>query len=203
MASPATDRLVKAEVRFTWNSQLVENVLHFQHAIDPADEANMAVLADTIANQVSTVWLPLMAATVTFREVYVEEYADNISQSFTEQGTGAGGAAGESMPGNATFCLSLRTAFVGRSRRGRFYTIGMSETQQAAGVVTATYRQAWLSAMNNLITTTAAVQWALVVASFTTGGTPRPTAQVTPVVSVIAVDDFVDSQRRRLQGRGS
>lgn len=203
MASPATDRLVKAEIRFTWNGQLVENVLHFVHTIDPPDPTNMGMLADFIRDQVQDFWLAQMASTVTFREVYVEEYAGNISQSATSVGTGNGTLAGESMPGNATFCLSLRTEFVGRSRRGRFYTIGMSENNQSAGVVNAVYRNAWLGLLSNIRVLAALDNWGLCVASFTSGGSPRPTAQVTLVNAIIAVDDFVDSQRRRLQGRGS
>jgi len=203
MASPATDRLVKAEIRFTWNGQLVENILHFVHTIDPPDPTNMQVLADLLRDQVEGFWFPFMATTCLFREVYVEEYAGGISQSATSLGTGAGTASGESMPGNATFCLSLRTEFVGRSRRGRFYTIGMAESHQAAGVVTGPYRAGWLGLINNIRTLAALEQWGLCVASFVENHLPRPTAQVTLVNNIIAVDDFVDSQRRRLQGRGA
>lgn len=203
MASPATDRLVKAEIRFTWNSQLVENVLHFRHALDAPDATNMADLAVLIEGQVNPGWLSTMTGSCTFREVYVESYAGEFSVAVTQPGEGGGANGTNSMPGNATFCLSLRTAFVGRTRRGRMYTIGMDEAHQAGGVVTSTYRNNWLTLAEQLRLAAAAANWEWVVASFWSGGVERPTALVTPVQAIIAVDDFVDSQRRRLQGRGA
>lgn len=202
MASPATDRLVKAEVRFTWNNQQVENVLHFRHVIDSPDPTNMLALAQAINDSVVSEWLPTMTSSVTFREVYVEEYADAISQSVTFPGTGGGGFAGQSMPGNCALCVSLRTAFAGRSRRGRFYTIGMNELHQDGGVVSAAYSSAWLGALQDLADRVALQNWEWVIASFIDNGVPRPTGLVTPVTARVLVDSFVDSQRRRLQGRG-
>lgn len=203
MATPATDRLVKAELRFTWNNQLVENVLHFRHAIDAPTPANMADLAVAIDNEINPGWLSMMTSSATYREVYIESYAGELSIAHTQSGTGGGAAGTNSMPGNATFCLSLRTAFVGRTRRGRMYTIGMDETQQGGGVVTPAYRNNWILLLAQLNLAAAAVNWEWVVASFYSGGAPRPTGLVSPITSVIAVDDFVDSQRRRLQGRGT
>lgn len=202
MASPGTDRLVKAECRFTWNNQLVENVLHFVHSIDAPNPANMTELAEFLVTRISTDWLLEMSNTVTFREVYVEEYAEGISQSVTETSGSVGSGGVQSMAGNNAFCLSLRTEFVGRSRRGRFYTVGMDETDQQAGVVTATYRNNWLTYMNEILNTVGEVGWQWVVASFWSGGVARETGLVTPIQAVTAVDDFCDSQRRRLQGRG-
>lgn len=203
MATPATDRLVKAEIRFTWNNQLVENVLHFQHSIDAPNPTNMQDLATVIEGQVNPSWLTNMTSTCTFREVYVESYAGEFSISASQVGSGVGAVGVNSMPGNATFCLSLRTAFVGRTRRGRMYTIGMDESQQSAGVVSSTYRNNWITLLEQLKAAAGAANWIWVVASFWSGGVERATGLVTPVESVIAVDDFVDSQRRRLQGRGA
>jgi len=203
MANPPTDRLVKAECRFLWASQQVENVLHFQHVTDSPDPTNMAALAGVLDDSIDTDWRPIMSNTVQFVEVYIEEYAGDVSQSYSMSGgLGVGGVTGDSMPGNCALCLSLRTEFVGRSRRGRFYTIGMAESHQSGGVVTSTYQTAWIAALEALRTAAAVEGWALSVASFFTGGAPRTTGLVTPVTSVITVDAIVDSQRRRLQGRG-
>jgi len=107
------------------------------------------------------------------------------------------------MPGGTTFCLSLRTGFVGRARRGRIYTIGMNEGQQSGGVVTSGYRNAWITNIQQLMLAVGTTNWELVVVSFMLNGLPRDEPLVTPVTTVLAVDDFVDSQRRRLQGRGA
>jgi len=203
MANPPIDRVVKAEIRFTWNGQLVENVMHFRNTIDQPSPADMEVLGNLIADTVNPDWLSVMTSTVTFREVYIEDYAGSISQSATVAGLGSGAVTGDSMPGGTTFCLSLRTGFVGRARRGRIYTIGMNEGQQSGGVVTSGYRNAWITNIQQLMLAVGTTNWELVVVSFMLNGLPRDEPLVTPVTTVLAVDDFVDSQRRRLQGRGA
>lgn len=204
MGNPITNRLIKAEVRFTWNSQQVENVLHFTGPQNVPSSGDLDDLATVIDNSVLSDWLDLMAATVTYREVYCESYQGPASLSRTLASGGVGLATGNSMAGNNTLCLSFRTPFTGRRRRGRFYTIGMSEEHQAAGEVTAAYRNAWLAAMNTLMSDAATAGFDLVVASFADVNLPIPgPVQITNVNAIIVVDDYCDSQRRRLQGRGA
>jgi len=204
MANPGTDYLALVEIRFTWNGQLVENRLHFRHATSPEPGfAELDALCNTVLARVVADWLPLMSTTVSLREVYAETYNGAGSLGFSLLGSGTGSASGNGMPGNASFCLSLRSGNVGRSRRGRMYTIGMVEAHQDSGVVTSTYRNAWLAALSALIAAALGDDWILCIASFISGGAPRASGFLTDVTTVIAIDDFVDSQRRRLQGRGS
>lgn len=203
MANPGTNNLALVEARFTWNGQEVENRLHFRHDAAPSPSVSqLEALLGYVDERIINDWLPLMATTVTYRECYAETYAGASSIAATLLGTGAGTASGESLPGNSTLCLSLRSASVGRSRRGRFYTIGMTEGQQTGGVVTTGYRNAWLTTMSALLGATIGDDWYLCVASFISGGVARETGFLTDVTQVITVNDFVDSQRRRLQGRG-
>lgn len=202
MASPATPKLVKAEVRFTWAEQQVENRLHFLFLGTEISPGDLSTLATTIDNSVLALWLDLMSVTVTFREIYIETYEGTESQSFTLSSGGVGSVVGDSMAPQNAFCLSLRTALTGRARRGRFYTIGMAEASQAAGVVTSGYRTGWIDALTSLKDEALSNDWQLSVASFFTGGEERLVGVVTPITAIIAVDDFVDSQRRRARGRG-
>lgn len=203
MASPSTPNLVSAEVRFTWAEQQVENRLHFQYIGGVFNQTHMETLANTIDANVLNLWLPLLTANVTLREIYVEAYQGPASFAFTLATGGVGTATGDSMAPQNSFCLSLRSGLSGRSNRGRFYTIGMSENAQVSGVVSTTYRDGWLAALDDLRITALAEDWQLVVASFVSGGLPRPTGETSVVTAIIAVDDFVDSQRRRGRGRGA
>lgn len=204
MANPPTDGCAKAEIRFTLNGQQAENVINWQHALGDVDATTLQALAEGIAAVVTSDWLPLMAATCIFREVYVEAYGGPISLTHTTSGANAVGTAeGNAMPGGSTFCLSLRTGFAGRSKRGRMYTLGMTEEQQNAGIVTSTYRNGWLAAWGALQAALVSDNWFPVVLSKVVDGETLPFGDPTPITAVIAVDDFVDSQRRRLQGRGA
>jgi hypothetical protein len=136
------------------------------------------------------------------REIYVEAYQGPASLTHTLTTGGVGTASGDSCAPQDSFCLSLRSNVSGRSNRGRFYTIGMTESNQSGGVVTSAYRDAWITALEDIIADTLAVDWQLVVASFISGGVPRLTGATTVVTAIVAVDDFVDSQRRRARGRG-
>lgn len=194
---------VQVQVRFVWNAQLVENVFSCRFSSGVFTAGDLLDLANEIEDRVTTDWLPLMATTVTFTEVYAEAWSETLPISATASGANAPGtASGDSMPGNNALCLSLRSAFAGRSRRGRLYTIGMTEGHQTAGVVTTTYRNAWLTAMADLRAALTNLGWEMVIVSLYSNGAPRATPLVTEVQTVISVDTIVDSQRRRLQGRG-
>lgn len=98
----------------------------------------------------------------------------------------------------ATNCVaSLRSATVGRSGRGRWYFTGIPGDKQIGNTVSGSYVTRVLSAAG-------------LMASFSGNGTFATTAVVAsrvhaalyPIVAVI-VDIFIDSQRRRLTGRGT
>lgn len=203
MASPVTPGLVRAEFRCTWNGQLVENVMFFDFGASTYSQGDLedlgAVLADFAADMV-----PLQGPTCIQREFYIEGYQGEGSMSHTEGlGSTPGTASGDGLPNNCGLCVSFRTGLTGRSRRGRNYTIGMTESHQAAGVVNSTYRNAVLAAYSALAANLAAnTDWVHNIASFFSNGEPRLQALKTPVTAYQVVDDFVDSQRRRLPGRG-
>lgn len=202
MAMPLTPQAIQANVRFTWNDQQVENVLNFLNIEGALSVARLDALGQLLEAQVGSNWLDLMHTSVTFREVYLETYAGPDSISWTVSGSGSGVIGGTSEANNVSFCLSLRSPLVGRARRGRFYTIGMPQSQQSGGVVIADYRVGWLAALNTLRLTVLDEGFQLIILSTHIGTTMRDEGLVTPCTSIIAVNDFTDSQRRRLQGRG-
>lgn len=113
-------------------------------------------------------------------------------------GTLTGGA----FPGNVTAAVSWRTGLGGRSYRGRSYHIGLVGSQISGNQLDATARTnlvtAYTALLNNVNTT-----WAsgLVVLSYAHNKFWRDAGVTTPILTV-SIDPNLDSQRRRLTGRG-
>lgn len=200
---PAVNTL-KAELRYTKEAQQCENVLYFvgSAGVTPT-------LATTLGNNLIGWWNTNMktrtAADMTLREVYITDMsnATSFTVSITTGLPSAGTDAGESLPSNVALCVSFRTANRGRSGRGRNYVMGMTEAQTVGSFFGTTYVNAVVAAYQTLAgagTFTPGLQW--VVASFQNGGADRPTALLQPVTTVLSVHNGVDSQRRRLPGRG-
>ena len=105
------------------------------------------------------------------------------------------------MPMNVTVAVSLRTALRGRSYRGRIYHVGLTEDMIANSVLLPTYVADVAASYSDLKSRLATGGFQLCVLSRVNGGVRRTTGVSTPVESIL-VDAFLDSQRRRLPGRG-
>jgi len=108
-------------------------------------------------------------------------------------GTGTGAA----MPANAAVVISLRTSFIGRSFRGRFYAGALcgSNMSDAQNIITSA-ASFYAGAMEDFIDALNAINMTLVVVSRFAAGVARVVNLATEIISVI-VDTKIDSQRRR------
>ncbi len=111
-------------------------------------------------------------------------------------------AASGSLPGGTALVMTHRTALRGRNYRGRTYTAGINTSN------TATPNTAALILVNNLVSAffalkglcdAATTTWVVLSKFF--AKFPRAAAVVTPITAISA-DQLLDSQRRRLTGRG-
>lgn len=148
---------------------------------------------------------PLQAANIT--RVGVQAYDWSIPNGATllmqptvsQFGTNASPVA----PLNVAVVASHRTPKTGRSFRGRNYIPGIGENAISTGdIINATLRNALVTAYASLVTNLNADGLVLVTASFYANGAPRVTGVGTAVNSTV-VDQYSDSQRRRLAGRGA
>jgi len=99
-------------------------------------------------------------------------------------------------PANATASISWRTGLAGQRFRGRFYAVGLSEAVvDDLDKLTTGYVGGMATAASGLITNIVATGWELVIFH-------RDTETATAITSVV-VENIVDSQRRRLPGRGT
>lgn len=108
-----------------------------------------------------------------------------------------GTAAGAPNGANVAQVVSLRTAFTGRSFRGRFYLGGTAAVNlQDAQNFTTTASAALAGFMSDFIDALNTINQTLVVVSNYAAGIVRTIALATEIISII-VDTKADSQRRR------
>jgi hypothetical protein len=196
--------VVQAELVFSWDSQVVENVLHFQTSVPP-NLVTMNELGAWLVSWWSTNVKPHVPATVSFINVKmtdltvafgpVVDYATSLPMVGTN--------ASPSMPNNCALVITKRTALRGRSYRGRIYHVGLTEGNTVANQYNSGSVAALVTAYNLLRNVTLASATAFeVVVSRIQAGVPLA-AGVSTTVTTHTCDGILDSQRRRLPGRGS
>jgi len=202
---------VEVELRFLLDGQHIENTLYFEIGIAP-DPSNMT----TLLNNVESWWIdnvaPLCSASLSLVELVATDLTTATGPQVTVAPVGGdpGGLGQPALPNNVTLSVSFRTANRGRSFRGRNYFPVLSEGQVTdntvtAGVVTA-IQDAYAAILTDVNGGLPPVTW-VVVSRFSgidSNGDPIPRVAgiSTPVTTVVIVDPIIDSQRRRLPGRG-
>lgn len=204
MAFIPVENTVSVELRALYFDQRVENVLYF-HNQDGVDMAGMADIADHMDTWWNAFMKPLQSTSYVFQEVYVTDLTTAISPTVADTSsfgiTGANGvSAGQ--PGNVAYCISFRTNNRGRSGRGRNYVTGLTELATVGNEIAPATKTALITAYEALLTTLP-VGWQWVVVSRYLNGAPRAEGFVQTITAVVAADDYLDSQRRRLTARGN
>jgi hypothetical protein len=175
--------------------QQYENVWAVQTA-DPPLVADLLTVASIFETAYAAILNPLSQELV-INEIdcrYLGSAAGPVTQLFISPGM-TGGATSESVPGNVALCVKLSSALPGRQFRGRKYFGGFTEAQISYNQVDPVVANDITAAIAGLIT------------ALTTNGTPLSIVSKThgtlvPVIGAGIVDLYVDSQRRRLPGRG-
>lgn len=205
MAFVGKANCVQANFRFTLDEQLCENTLYFEYKGGTLDVPAMAVLGDDLISWWNTEIRPAVTSSVTFREVYLTDLTTQTSPTLTAT-TGlptTGGEAKSSLPNNSAACISFRTSGRGRSSRGRNYIMGLSEDSVVQNSITAAKQNFLVTGYEALMdAATYTDDWTWIVYSRFENNNPRPEALIAPVDAVVFTDNIIDSQRRRLPGRG-
>ena len=205
MAFIPAPNLVTVEFRTTWDGQQTENRINVDLLTAPT-AANVQALASACHSWWVSNVTALTPATLVLREVFVRDQStlNGFAATAAPGGAVPGTLGGASLPNNVSICASIRTLFTGRSARGRWYWQGLCEEQVVGNTVNAGVLTSIDAALTNLAGVIAALSHFWVIASYISNGAPRPGGPVYFVVNeIIFVDATVDSQRRRLPGRGS
>lgn len=194
----------KLELIYEVTSQRCENVVYIQR--DGGWNADLlALLANSVEQAYIDNLAPQQGAAVDLVLVRATDVSADDSFGYEiEPSSAAVGARNEQiMPGNVTVVTKFATGRTGRSNRGRAYWVGLTEIQCGGNTLNGGYADAisaaWAGFFNDLNVAVAAIQH--VVASYCHNGAWRSAAVLTRVTNY-STDFNLDSQRRRLNGRG-
>lgn len=200
---PVPDTL-SASLRYTCAGQQIENVLNFSYTSLGFGPACIAV-----AGVINTVLWPSLRGGLSTGLSFVETYMVDLASESGETRTAApptpsNGANGSNpAPLNVTLCVSYRTAQRGRSFRGRTYIAGLALDALSNQNIVPAIAGGMLAAFQAMRDAASEADVPLVIVSRYHNKLPRATGLATPVTTVLLRDTVVDSQRRRLPGRGS
>jgi hypothetical protein len=198
------------ETRMRYDSQKVENTLYV-HNSDGWDGASLDALAADVLAWWTTHYAALTHTSVTLNEVACTDLTTDTGAIGSISGGGAtGSAGGEALPSNVSLSVSFRTAQRGRSFRGRNYIVGIAtDNTTPPNTANVGYVDQVETAYDAFKTAMDAEGFEWVVVSRFSGvdpdtgdPIPREAGVATPVTHALVVDSTLDSQRRRLPGRG-
>lgn len=194
-----------AEVRLRYQTAggLAENVINFSKS-GGWDVDSLADLAAAVEDSWESNISPIVAETISLTDTIATDISSQTGPQVTDIGGIAGGQPNPALPNNVTFVVSFRTANRGRSYRGRLYHVGLTENFVTLDSVGPSNAAAFQGDYENFFADIAtAVPGAVhVVVSRCQNGEWLTTGIATPVTSYF-VDETIDSQRRRLAGRGA
>jgi hypothetical protein len=195
--------VAQLELQFNEAGWLMENVLHAVKS-DPWSESDLFATCEAMDSWAENHWSPIANAHAFYRGCKATDLSSETGAiAFSvETPTVAGGVAATNVPTNVTACVTLRTALRGKSYRGRMYWIGLSDGDYSASVLTTTARDAIIAAVAELKDAINGGFGTWCVLSRVHDKALRAEGIGTPI-TVVDMDRNLDSQRRRLPGRGT
>lgn len=202
-----------AEIRISavLYGQRVENVLHARVSTTP-DEAELNEVLSPVNDWVLGPYATNLPIALLFTDITVTDLNVSTGAQVTQSLAGETGLAAVGIKTNQdTFCIKLLTGHRGRSMRGRFYVFALTTSMYDSvdpNMITTVYEGIWVAALQSLITDLGIAEHPLGVLSryskdlFPTPPHLRTEGLLTDVVTAASTDRIVDSQNRRLPGRG-
>lgn len=203
MAFIPTEKCAKVAIHYTWEAQECISTLWFSLVTEPT-QGQLESLADHIGQNFVDMLKPSQASNCAMTKVTAtrQASANDIQGVYIPAAPVAGTGVGDSLPLNGTWAITSRTALRGRSFRGRTFLVGLltsilDDAGTGDGVTLAGIAAGFIQ---HLITVPEP-GWVWVVVSHFAEGVARAAGLATPIEQV-SVDTLLDSQRRRLIGRG-
>lgn len=193
---------IQVLVNYRELGQELQSQLYFQ-TDEPATEGRLTDVAQMVADWLTNSWTGVACNFATVVSILATDVSvsGGAQVTFTPIGGIVGALSSPPLPTGTTVTASWRTGRSGRSFRGRTYHVGLTETQVDGNALTAPSQSALQQAYTDLIIAANVIDAPLSVCSRVSNGVLRNPAILTPVLSCL-VDQYIDSQRRRLTGRG-
>lgn len=203
MAFIPTAGAVRVDIEFVLAQQQVHNIIWCSR--DAAwTQAEREGLADAIKTWWDTGAKVAFSSQIALTRITVvnQDTANAPSSTLVVSPPIAGGGGAVSAPNNAACVATLRTDLRGRNYRGRMYFGGIPTGSITDSItLLLAFTTSLITQLGNLKTAIEALGAIWVVVSKFVNKLPRASGLKTPV-SAITVDQYIDSQRRRLGGRG-
>lgn len=193
------------DVIYEQMGQRVENTLYFEHASPGWTEASINAWLQDLRVLIESELMPLLHAGIALVQLVgtLLDAVDSLSVVLNVSPPFTGSATGDGLPNNVTYTVQFKTNQRGRSFRGRNYVPGIPAQSISGNSVSSGFRTGVLAFYAELLALATAEGATWVVVSRFTNGAPRVTGVTTPVTTAATADTTLDSQRRRLPGRGT
>lgn len=196
---------VAVETIFELDGQIVENTSYWEAVDVTPTLTEVQTLLDTIRGVVEEDLLPLLADAIKLVRLVgtLLTAVDSLSTTLNISPAVSGGVGGPFYPNNVSYTVSFLTSARGRSFRGRNYIAGLPVDAVSGNTVDSDFRTGLLAYYTGLRAEMSELGWQMVVVSRYANHAPRVAGVTTPIDSFTTFDATVDSQRRRLPGRGN
>jgi hypothetical protein len=198
---------VELTVQGTQSGQLVENKFYAK-AAETITSVMVDALATIVADWVTTYLLPRVGATYTHTRVVARDLSADSSYEIinTDAAGGVGTASGTVYPPNVSFAVHRATGLSGKKAKSRIYWPAIPSSYAGSdGLMSSVAAAALVTALDqlrgNILANTDAV-WEYGYPQRIINGVKLAVANFVPVTLHDWTDLFLDSQRRRLPGRG-
>lgn len=204
MAFVPVPETLMVELRQELSGQQVENTLYFKKS-GGWTENDAGILGDELASKWTDVMAPVLSVQLQLTSIHLTDLSSQFSfaTDFVPAASIPGEVGGDCTPNNCALCVSFRSAARGRSGRGRNYVAGLAESLVSLNQFDPTAAIEIVSFYQSLTAIALDVDAQWVVVSRWENGLPREEGLARVVRSVLLVDLVIDSQRRRLPGRGT
>jgi len=205
MAFVPAPNIIMVEARAVSDGQKVENRF-MCHSPTTVDADKLQDVAVAVWDWWELSYAGVLCSSVLLNEVVATDMSEQNGEQFTyaPDTTTVGTFGGAPLPNEVSLCISLRTAFRGRSARGRYYQLCVGEEGRGGtNIVSTTYAAASVAAGQALITALLGIA-PLTIVSYVSNKIPRPGGPVYfDVDQAVLVDNVLDSMRSRKPGVGT
>lgn len=200
MAFQAVPDTAEIIIRYVQNGEDMNNVFHAEKS-GGYELADLTTLAEVVDLDVDAWFLPEQTHDTAYQDTTVRGLAfENDQEVVVNTSTGVGVRLADGLPNNVTLSIKKLSGQTGRSARGRLYWIGIPVDQLSSN------ENVMLSASVALIEAAvegvrlgiAATVWNPVIVSRFSGGVAREQGVTFNWVDSLAVNNNIDTQRRRL-----
>jgi len=189
-------------MQYTQFGQILENIFYFTKS-GPWSSSDLVTLAASVVTEWTSNVRPNQSNDMTLDLVEATDVSVAGGAQITQPVGVVGGNASVGITSSITLAIKFASGFSGRSHRGRMYLVGIPVGavvfDQVAALYAAGIVAAYATFFGNINATTTSLHS---IASYCNAGAWRTTGVTTPVTNYLVTDLNIDSQRRRLAGRG-